>query len=315
MKRQQMAMRPRQQGLTLVEMMIGLTLSMLVVGASTAVFLSTASTYRNEEDVAELQDGGRFALELLGRITRQTQFENWDPENGAPINSAAWSAVHKKPMSPAIRGANNASAPRDGNRTIGEHDSGRQGGSDAIQLRYFGVSRVDDASESDGTVIDCAGNGTPGPSSIDAADEERGTSIFFVGKDGQGEQNLYCKYKGKTKFMVEPLIRGVESFQILYGLDTGTQDSYPNTFVRADEIGSDDEWRRVVAIKYSLLLRGRAPVSMMDPGESFSLFGNQYDGTDDPGTIVDVSDTPEAQRAKPRKIFSTTVFLRNVVHE
>lgn len=301
----------RQSGLTLVELMVAMALSLFVLGAAMALFLSTANHYRDAEDISDVQDSGRLALDLISRIVRQTQYENWDAPNGELINAAAYAAIHGSALTPAIMGANNAGARNDREPTFGEDNSGGLLGSDTLYVRYFGVSDWPNATRADGTVIDCAGNGIAAPSSVDAADIGRGTSIFYVAHDGSGEPTLYCKYRGTNQFAVTPLVRGVESLQILYGLDTGTADSYPDKFVRADEVNSDDEWRQVVALKIALVVRGKGNQRSSRPSHVFHLFGERYDAAKDKGAIIDIRNLPENSRGSFRRLFTTTVFLRN----
>lgn len=301
--------------MTLVELMIALTLSLVILLAATSMFLSTSSSYRSQDDVGTLQQGGRFALELLARLIRQTEYENWDKANGHIVNSLAYFERSGSRLSPAIMGANDVRPDAKYPADFAKVKAGGIHGSDLIRLQYFGASRPDDITRDDGSILDCGGNGVPGPTNIDVAEDERAASVFYVGKDAQGEPNLYCAYRGRTGWATEPLVKGVESLQVLYGLDTGAQDSYPNIYLRADQITDDDMWRRVVAVKISLLMRSNHPIKLPDPGEQFNLFGEQYSGANDLGTIIKVASLSAKARGRLRKVYSTTVFLRNqVIH-
>lgn len=308
-------MKLRQSGLTLVELMIALALSLVILLVATSMFLSTSSLYRSQDEIGALQQGGRFAVELLARLIRQTEYENWDKANGNIINSAAYFERSGSRLSPAIMGGNDVRPDADAPADFAQLKAGGINGSDLIRLQYFGASRPDDITKDDGSILDCGGNGIPGPIDIDEAENERAASVFYVEKDTQGEPNLYCAYRGKAGWATEPLVKGVESFQVLYGLDTGIQDSYPDRYVRADQITDDDMWRRVVAVKISLLIRSNRPVKVADFSEQFNLFGDQYPGTKDPGTIIKVASLPSSTQGRLRKVYSTTVFLRNqVIH-
>lgn len=57
----------RQQGLTLVELMIALTLGLIVIAALVGVFMSSNQSYRQNEALGGLQDNARFALDSMGR--------------------------------------------------------------------------------------------------------------------------------------------------------------------------------------------------------------------------------------------------------
>ncbi|HKM36564.1 MAG TPA: PilW family protein [Thiopseudomonas sp.] len=57
----------RQAGLSLVELMIAITLSTLLMLGVTQIFLSSKETYVKNQELSEIQENGRFALELLVR--------------------------------------------------------------------------------------------------------------------------------------------------------------------------------------------------------------------------------------------------------
>lgn len=305
----------RQFGMTLVELMIALTLSLVVLLAATAMLMSTSSLYRSEDEIGRLQDGGRMSIELISRLVRQTEYENWDKANGAIVNSMAFLEKNGFRLSPAITGANDVRVDSDHPTDSTRDKPGGVNGSDAIRLRYFGASKPDAVDEADDSIVDCAGNGIRGPQEIETAEEDRGTSVLYVARDAGGEPNLYCGFKGETGWASEPLVKGIESLQILYGLDTGVQDSYPNIYVPANQITDDMTWRRVVAVKVSLLARSDKAVSAADPAEQFNLFGSAYGGAKDPGTVIKVASLQSGVRGRLRKVYTTTVFLRNqVIH-
>lgn len=65
------ALNARQQGLTLVELMVALVLGLIVVGGVISVLLSNQQSYRTNQALSQLQDNARTAFELLARDVRQ----------------------------------------------------------------------------------------------------------------------------------------------------------------------------------------------------------------------------------------------------
>jgi type IV pilus assembly protein PilW len=126
-------------------------------------------------------------------------------------------------------------------------------------------------------------------------------------------------------------VRGVDSFQVLYGLDTDSPaDGVPNQFLNARAIGALDaalpplgataaerarslerrsHWRRVVAVRVALLLHGEAGSRQGSLPTSYELFGDSVPG--DSGTRIDEATLPRALQLRVRRVFSTTVALRN----
>ncbi len=62
--------RDRQQGVTLIELMIAMVLGLIVLGGVTGVFLANRETYRVSEAVNRMQENARYAFEILGRSIR-----------------------------------------------------------------------------------------------------------------------------------------------------------------------------------------------------------------------------------------------------
>lgn len=57
----------KQQGITLVELMIAMTISLLLTAATFTVFLENRATARSMEIVARMQENARVALDIIGR--------------------------------------------------------------------------------------------------------------------------------------------------------------------------------------------------------------------------------------------------------
>ncbi len=112
----------RQQGLSLVELMIALLLGLLVVGAAIGIFLSNRQTYRTTESLGGVQESLQTAFELMARDIREAG------ENPCDVNL------------PAANVVNNATAnwwTNWGTPLQGFDDGGLTGsvaGSDAIQV-------------------------------------------------------------------------------------------------------------------------------------------------------------------------------------
>lgn len=64
----------RQQGLTLVELMVAMTISLILLAAISQVFLTSRQIYTLEESQARTQEAGRFAMEFLGQDIRMAGY-------------------------------------------------------------------------------------------------------------------------------------------------------------------------------------------------------------------------------------------------
>ena len=64
----------RQSGLSLVEIMVALTLGVVLLTGVIQIYASTKSTYRMQDNLARLQENGRFALSFLSRDVRMAGY-------------------------------------------------------------------------------------------------------------------------------------------------------------------------------------------------------------------------------------------------
>lgn len=320
----------RQAGLTLVELMVSLALGLLLVLVATGMLVSTKSSFTTQDDDIQLHDSARFALDLIARSVRQAAYENWDAEQ-APIVTTAT-------LSPNLRGLNAARVTATSVGIATPVTSGVVNGSDVLAVRFFGSgapASPGDWTGGDGTMLNCAGYSVPAAPSQDEAEERRGWSIFFVARpSGGGDPELYCKYRGKTSFAATALVQGVESFQVLYGLDFD-RDSMPDQFLHAGQIDALDaalvlagvppaqqaaernrlsNWKRVVAVRVALLVRGTGNGRIDTAATRHDLFGPDYSdiaAAQDPGVRILESGIAAGERNRMRRVFSTTIHLRN----
>jgi type IV pilus assembly protein PilW len=64
------AKRRRARGFTLIELMISMTLGLGTIAVTGYIYLGTVKTYRAHDSMSRLQEGARFAFELMGKDLR-----------------------------------------------------------------------------------------------------------------------------------------------------------------------------------------------------------------------------------------------------
>lgn len=310
-----------QAGMTIVELMISITLGLLVVMAATALLVSAKTSYTSQDNAIRVQETGRYALEIIARSVRQAAYENWDSDE-APVIAAA-------DLSANIAGLDAHSLKESANG-IEAASTASVNGSDVLAVRFFGAGA---GSNGDGTIINCAGFGVPAPLSGETAEQDRGWSIFYVASSN-GEPELRCKYRGKSAWASDAIARGVESFQVLYGLDSD-EDGLPNTFLTATAINAMDSmlvlegademarardrnkktpWKKITVVKVALLVRGERNSGIGTSTVQYDLFGKDYGDAHadrDRGTRIEEKALSAAARNRIRKTFVLTIQLRN----
>jgi type IV pilus assembly protein PilW len=279
---------------------------MLLAGG---LLVSANAAYLVQVDAAGLDDNGRYALEVITRAARQAAFVNWERDQAGAdegVAPARIAGIDARSLSRATEGID---SPR----------GDAVNGSDVLAVRFAGAA--------DGSVINCAGFGV-------GANED-GWSIFFVGRSAAGDAELRCKYRGRNSWGAGAVIGGVDTFQVLYGLDTDSPpDGVANEYASAaaldgrdaalvlmsvDPAGRERElrrrthWKRVTGVRVALVLHGARPRPGHEP-IAFDLFGRAYTdafGGADRGVHMKEDLLAADLRERDRRMFASTILLRN----
>ncbi|MYN45023.1 pilus assembly protein PilW [Pseudoduganella sp. FT93W] len=309
----------RSSGRTLVEFLLALGLTALLALLATGLLLVAAQSYHQHSDQQDLNDGAQQALALIAQAIRQAAYVEWD-SSAAPVGWADDGAA-------AVSGLDGRSLLPDGDG-IATPLPGVAHGSDVLALRYAGSGS---GATGDGSSVNCAGFGVAAP----ATPAAQGWSIFYVATDTSGVAELRCKYRSAAGWGSDALVRGVESFQVLYGVDTDVPaDGIPNAYFSASAVDGLDAalelegtdaaqrqadlrrktyWKRVASIRVALLLRSALATRADTGSRQFDLFGADYaDGHgEDEGVRIDERRLPQAQRRLSRVMLGATIALRN----
>ena len=299
--------RARERGLTLAEMLVALAIGLLTVLAAGRLLLFAVTAQAAQTELSAIDDGGRYALELIGRAVRQAGFVDpavlAAPDPGAVLDAA--------PAAVAGLDAHTLS------RTTAALDAplpDQAGGSDVLALRFTGAG----VAPGDGSMASCAG--------FAVADGQEGWSIFYVARSSAGEPELRCKYHGASAWSADALVSGVDGFQVLYGIDTDTpRDGVPNRYVNADAIRAFDAalpaglpaaefnrrtwWKRVVSIRVGLLLHGSRATRSAPGNFVYRLPGPGAADPRDAGSSLDESAMTLELRRRERRLFAMTFAL------
>ena len=320
-----------QRGLGLVELIISLALSLFVLLIATALVLTTKSSFLTQADHSDIQETASFAIDNIVRSLRQAGYVNFDFNNSPQITpSTAGADINGVDASSVSVSSSDISTPL--NTTVNS--------SDILAIRFFGVGN---AASGDGTVTNCAGFSVSAPSSSDTADQDRGWSIYYVSNNANKEPELFCKYQsinsksGAMSWSAQSIAKGVESFQVLYGVDTSNPaNGSANKFLNATAINALDAslelvgntaaerkadlnrktfWKKVTEVKIAMLISGTENSKSDNTTTTYNLFGDDYaaiaSSTDKGTTIID-KDIPLERRSRLRKIYAATIVLRNI---
>ena len=289
--------------MSLPEMMLSISLCMPLVLGSINLLCKSVSEQRFAHQTLLMEQDAQLALNL--------------------ISNAVQLAGHRDPLitdhlfsEPRLRGMDDATLAARTDIHEGKSGPGLLG-SDVLIIHFLGNHTTTTAP------LNCAGMPVPA-GSVAASDKsvyDQGYSVFYVARGPDGEPELRCKYRTASGWDSESLVQGVESFQVLYGIDRDG-DGQPEHYLRAsaisDEIGTTSSevslWQKIVAVKISLLMRSAQPVPQPLKAMTWNLFGDDYSARqalNDRGTVLSARDFTAEQRSRLRRFYEQLIFVRN----
>ena len=320
----QMLISPRsyQSGLTLIELLVAMVLGLLIALAASAALLVSRQGFFAVDAASQLRDNARYAQDVIQRLGVQAGYKNIFFMKGG---AGTASGIDPNPP-PHVFGVNNANRTStttwDAGTAWGVNDAGKN--SDILVLRAQTSTYTETSTTPDGTMIDCMGIA---PTAIPTSQDDRFVSILHVRTSSDGEPSLVCSRSatGAAPYDVQPLVQGVENFQVLYGVDgiapsnttvpipSSTYDSIPERYLRADQLTvSGNEaatyanWQRVRSIRIGMVLRGPVGSALSSTTQSIHSFGNAaFDSSADVGSAYTTSDS------RLRQTVTYTIQLRN----
>lgn len=346
--------RTHQQGVTLVELMVAMAISLLITLAAIGALIVTRQGFTAVDASSQLRDNGRFAADLLQRLGGQAGYLNalYVMEEARLYGGDSIKVAGKaNNPEPSVMGANNAKWAAGTDFEWGKTTTSDSGSSDILVFRFLPSADFTDGSGKRQTgMIACDGNPIDDYQPADMND--RHISVLYVRgpTDTDPDPALMCisgrsKDYGNTSAqkivsdsVTQPLIQGVENFQVLYGVDrvapntatadaTGTQeakdDAVPDRYLRADELtvsgnaeATNANWRRVRSIRIGMVLRGPAGSATDSSAQTFYPFGKAKAGTGDVGSaLASTSDAGTIFSPTPdgrlRQVVTFTIHLRN----
>lgn len=314
-----------QRGFTMVELLVAMVIGLLISLAAISALLISRQGFSAVDASSQLRDNGRFVSDLIQRLGVQAGFRDALYAGAAPP-SVSGLATNPEPN---VRGFNNAlidnTTPFTAFATRTTAD-----GSDILVLRYQVAETFPGSGMSDRSMIDCKGLAA----TVLPVDRYDTIASAIHVADSSGEPSLMCTtVNGSTGAVdTQPIVRGVENFQVLYGVDgvvagavpTGTTDTVPDSYLRADQltvagnaVATNANWRRVRSIRVGMVLRGPANSAVdrsaqtfypLGPAKSSSTggVGSAMSSVNDAGSVF--APVPDGRL---RQVVTFTVHLRN----
>ncbi len=293
------------QGFSLVELLVGMAISLLVTAVAVGYMVSSSRTLTHQNNNDLIQENARFSFEILSSEFRIAGLNNTNNPN--LVNTA--DDVKVQGLSSEKICNSDASEPTG----ISSGDCNKDNlsnNSDRIAFEYA----TDSVTTCNGSVVNTF---------------SKIVSVYWVADldnsgAGDGVSSLYCQsYQSKISPVtgdydtfellgtVTPLVDGIESMQVLYGVDTDGDtdpatsntpegDSIVNEYKKFDAISTDDR-PNILSAKIGFLISG---------GQSIASEANTVKNEE--RTFVVLGETIKITDGVTRSSLSTTIDFPNM---
>lgn len=275
--------RRRQQGLSLIELMVAVVLGLILMVGIIQVFISSKQTYSNNEAKARMQENGRFALDFISRSARLAGYVEGIYTGNKPL--------------PLVR---NGCAGLVG--IPGELCTSNGAGNASDSVSFIMQPPI-----VDGLRRDCAGNTITGPTALIANNSLIINQYSIIPAAAGNPSALGCRaYNLTTSAWVagsglQRLVDGIDSLQVIYGVNTSGDARSANRYVSADRVGLNlADWQNVRSVRISALANSVIETDATPATRQFALLDAA------PLTVVDLGND-----RRSRQIFTTTIQLKN----
>jgi len=129
------ALPARQQGISLVEVMIALVLGLLLIAGAGQVFFISKGVYRVLEAQSRLQENGRYALDLLAKNIREAGYLGCATKSINIVNTLNNSTDYLYNMAVGIQGSEWVAASSTWSPTLDTSITSPANGSDVVTVR------------------------------------------------------------------------------------------------------------------------------------------------------------------------------------
>lgn len=277
-----MTLHQRQQGFSLIELLVALSINLVIVIAAAYMYLGTADAKRALDQQQNVNENGQYALDMIGRDIINAGF--YPSYLGTGTRKTYQDDVISKTTAAFNNGIFGCSGQSFGiaAKTCAAHAVASVT-ADTIVVNYY----TNDAMGRDiGQRVDCnrvnvatAGENTGRTSGVNSAPAgpvplagplfvsnryTLVTTTFVIDDQSISTQSLACN--GNGGLLYQPAVPGIEALQFRYGVYTDFKTLQPDRYYAAsamaglgsvfdDSGNSRDAWSRVVSVEICIVAR------------------------------------------------------------
>ena len=207
--------RSRQDGFTLIELMIALLIGLFLAGGLLVLVQDNRRVFGNQQQLAQLQDSERLALSMMTDVIQMAGYFPDPTSNSAQSTMLATTATTPAMVAgQALTGRYSAAVP-----------------GDSITVRYT-------TSGSDG-ILTCTGTSSTGAIFTYI-------NTFSVVKNAAGVGQLVCTREDGVQY---PLVNGVTNLSVTYGVNTTGSGNNVDSYQNAAQVTN---WSNVISLRIEL---------------------------------------------------------------
>ncbi|MBX9705803.1 MAG: PilW family protein [Gammaproteobacteria bacterium] len=303
-----------QSGLSLIELLVALAVSLILVVVVASSYLGSRSANKTTDEQTQLYEEGRYALELLGKNIRSAGFIQAVAFSGKtirfndPDETRAVFPIKGIPIASRTHALRGCAGGVDASYAC--LTTPATGVANALTVTYFtddpnSTQNTNGVKNSDlGVGLDCAGQAAPVFNPPGGGNLYLVQNTFFLTTrsyiiDGQTKilKELSCLGNGNPLPVPQPLFKGVQDMQLLFGIPLNNAVNAVDRYYKAEEVEANDSWHFVINVRVCLVME--------------AVRGGAVSGV---STYVDCNGaTQSAPSGYLRRAFTSTFNLRNRV--
>jgi type IV pilus assembly protein PilW len=250
----------RQQGFSLIELMVAMAIGLVVVGAVLTNYLNNTSASRRTNALAQISSDAALAMGILRNHIAMAGFAQ-------PTSVDAFGKMVLTPIGQGMVGCGGTSMTRTVTTTNGAPNPPTWGcdtattPSDSLLVRYQTDANVSPltagTNPAGNNPMDCLGNNIL----ANGANIYIAENNFYIDQDANNLPALYCRSGTQN----EPLVENVTAMTLTFGVAAGTGKNQPIVrYVSATDVGTlpdtTGSWDAVKAVRICLVVRSAEAV-------------------------------------------------------
>jgi type IV pilus assembly protein PilW len=211
----------KQRGLSLISLMIALLIGTFLLAGLFAVWFQTRTTFKTQNQMAQVQDNQRMALIILGNTVESAGYYPVSMNYGTNPPNPLYQQSNVFPVAAPFTVA--------GQSVFGIHSTTTPN-NDTLEVRFMPDPKA-------GNTLDCLGQSDAYPTLVTNTFTLTGTT-------------LTCSVNNNPK--AETIVTGVQSFVVYYGISTTQANSSVTEYLTADQVTADAMWGNVQSVNVRL---------------------------------------------------------------